>query len=213
MRLLPTINIERFKKEYEQHEKAFADLLDKFIAAYPSLISDAAFKQGDMFNRSEYPDVVDVRSKFRIKLHVSQVPSNDFRTGGIANAIAEDLKKHYERQTTEIVDAVMEDAGNRLVEIAERLKNACAEPEADDDGKVKRKKIYDTTVNQAKEICETLKAFNLTGNRALNAAVHDLAFALDGIGVEDLRESAYTRKEVHDSIDDMLSKFKPIKTY
>ena len=107
----------------------------------------------------------------------------------------------------------MDDASQRLVEIAERLKNACTEPEPDDDGKVKRKKIYDTTVTQAKEICETLKAFNLTNNTALNTAVHDLAFALDGIGVEELRESAYTRKEVRDSIDDMLTKFKPLKTY
>lgn len=213
MRLLPVINLERFKKEYEAHEKAFADLLDKFIVAYPSIISDAAFKQGDMFDRSEYPDVVDVRAKFRIKLHVSQVPSNDFRAGGIAQAIAEDLKQHYERQTAEIINGVMDDASQRLVEIAERLKNACTEPEPDDDGKVKRKKIYDTTVTQAKEICETLKAFNLTNNTALNTAVHDLAFALDGIGVEELRESAYTRKEVRDSIDDMLTKFKPLKTY
>ena len=213
MRLLPIVNLERFKKEYEAHEKAFADLLDKFIVAYPSLISDAAFKQGDMFNRSEYPDVVDVKAKFRIKLHVSQVPSNDFRAGGIASAIAEDLKQHYERQTADIIDTVMNDASTRLVEIAERLKNACAEPEADDDGKVKRKKIYDTTVTQAKEICDTLKAFNLTNNSALSAAVHDLAFTLDGIGVEELRESAYTRKEVHDSIDEMLSKFKPLRSF
>jgi len=212
-RLLPTINLERFKKEYDEHEKAFSDLLDKFIVAYPSIVSDAAFKQGDMFDRSEYPDVVDVRSKFRMKLHISQVPSNDFRSGGIANAIAEDLKNHYERQTAEIINSVMDDASGRLIEIAERLKNACTEPEADDDGKVKRKKIYDTTVTQAKEICQTLKAFNLTNNSALNAAVHDLASALDGVGVEELRESAYTRKEVRESIDDMLTKFKPLKAY
>jgi hypothetical protein len=31
--------------------------------------------------------------------------------------------------------------------------------------------------------------------------------------VDELRESAYTRKEVHDSIDDMLTKFKPLTTY
>jgi len=213
MRLLPVINLERFKKEYEMHERAFSDLLDKFIAAYPSIISDAAFKQGDMFNRSEYPDAVDVRGKFRIKLHISQVPSNDFRTGGIAQALADDLKNHYEKQTREIIDSVMDDASERLVEIAERLKNACTEATPDEDGKVKRKKIYDTTVNQAKEICETLKAFNLTNNNTLTQAVTELGEALDGIGVDELRESAYTRREVHDSIDSMLSKFKPIKTY
>jgi len=213
MRLLPTVNLEKFKKEYDAHESAFAALLDKFISAYPSLISDAAFKQGDMFNRSEYPDTDEIRSKFRVKLHVSKVPTNDFRSGVIAQAIADDLRDHYEKQTAEIIDSVMDDASERLIEIAERLKNACAEPEANEDGKVKRKKIYDTTVTQAKELCETLKAFNLTNNTTLSAAVHDLAFTLDGIGVEDLRESAYIRKEVHDSVDSMLTKFKPIRVF
>ena len=107
----------------------------------------------------------------------------------------------------------MDDAAERLVTIAERLKNVCADAEPDDDGKVKRKKIYDSTVTQAKEICETLSNFNLTQNFALSTAVRDLSFALEGIGVEELRESAYTRKEVHDSIDEMLTKFKPIKSY
>jgi hypothetical protein len=87
------------------------------------------------------------------------------------------------------------------------------ESEPDSDGKVKRKKIYDSTVTQAKEICETLSNFNLTNNFALSTAVRDLSFALEGIGVDELRESAYTRKEVHDSIDDMLTKFKPLTTY
>jgi hypothetical protein len=213
MRLLPTANLEKFKKDYDAHEKAFAALRDKFLLSYPSLISDAAFKQGDMFNRSEYPDTQDVMSKFRMKLHISQVPASDFRAGGIAEAIADDLRQQYEAQTREFIDNVMDDAAERLVTIAERLKNVCADAEADDDGKVKRKKIYDSTVTQAKEICETLSNFNLTQNSQLSAAVRDLSFALEGVGVEELRESSYTRKEVHDSIDSMLSKFKPIKSY
>ena len=213
VRLLPTFSIEKFMKEWTAHEVEFNKLLDNFIDKYPTIVSDAAFKQGDMFNRSEYPDVVDVRSKFRMKLHVSQVPSNDFRSGGIAQALADDLKQHYEKQVSDMVNDIMTDAAERFVEIAERLKNSCAESEPDEDGKVKRKKIYDTTVNQAKEICETLKNFNLTNNAALNTAIHDLSFALDGVGVEQLRESSYTRKEVHDSIDSMLTKFKPLTAY
>ena len=212
MRLLPTINLEKFKKEYAQHERDFGALLEKFITAYPQIISDAAFKQGDMFNRSEYPEPEVVRSKFRMRLHVSQVPQSDFRSA-VSEALAEDLKNHYERQTQEIINSVMDDAADRLVEIASRLSNACTEATPDDDGKVRRKKIYDSTVTQAKEICETIKNFNLTGNKALSQAVVDLSFALEGISTEDLRESSYTRSVVKENVDDMLSKFKPIKSY
>jgi hypothetical protein len=213
MRLLPTVNLERFKKEYSAHEIEFDKLLNAFVTSYPDMVSDAAFKQGDMFNRTEYPEPDEVHSRFRMKLHVSTVPHNDFRAGGIATAIADDLKQHYERQTQEIIDSVMTDAALRLVTIAERLSNACTEVQADEDGKVRRKKIYDSTVTQAKEICETIKNFNLTNNEILTQSVNDLSVALANVDAESLRESAYTRAVVKDTVDDMLSKFSPIRTF
>ena len=212
MRLLPTINLEKFKKEYAQHEADFKALLEKFITAYPQIVSDAAFKQGDMFNRSEYPEPEEVRTKFRMRLHVQKVPQSDFRSS-VSEALAEDLKNHYERQTQEIINAVMDDASERLVEIASRLANACTEATPDEDGKVRRKKIYDSTVSQAKEICKTIENFNLTGNRALSQAVVDLSFALENVSTEDLRESSYVRSVVKENVDDMLSKFKPLKAF
>jgi hypothetical protein len=212
MRLLPTINLEKFKKEYDSHEKAFSDLFDEFYIEYPTMVSDAAFKQGDMFNRSEYPEPQDLRSRFRIKLFVTQVPQNDFRSN-ISEAIAEDLRIGYEKQVGEIVDTVMQDASERLVLFAERISNACSENTPNEDGKVKRKKIYDTTITQAKELCETLKSFNLTNNTSLEDARSRLESALDGVTCEELRESSYARSQVKESVDDLLSSFKPLTVF
>jgi len=208
-RLLPLVNLEKFMKEFNQHEVEFNKLLDVFIAKYPQIVSDAAFKQGDMFDRSQYPDVANVRSKFRIKLFVTTVPKNDFRSS-ISSVIAEDLKNHYERQVAEIIDNVMTDASERFLEIASRISNACTEATPDEDGKVKRKKIYDTTVTQAKEICVTLKEFNLTNNPQLEEARQRLENALRDVTVDDLRESSYVRSVVKNDVDDILSKFAPL---
>ena len=68
-------------------------------------------------------------------------------------------------------------------------------------------------MSQAKEICETLKHFNLTNNSALEDARQQLEAALNGVTTEDLRERAYERRKVKDSVDDMLSKFKPLRTF
>lgn len=211
MRLLPVVDLENFKREYDAHEQKFNSLVTEFVNIYPSLVSDAAFKQGDMFNRGDYPDVSSVGSKFAICLHVTDVPASDFRAGGIASALADDLKRHYEKQTTQIIDQVMTDASERLMEITSRLHNACTEAEPDEDGKVRRKKIYESTVEQAKALCNTLTHFNLTGNFALAQAVRDLNFALEDVTAEKLRESSLTRKILKDDIDDMLTKFAPIK--
>jgi hypothetical protein len=58
-----------------------------------------------------------------------------------------------------------------------------------------------------------LKHFNLTNNSALEDARQQLEAALNGVTTEDLRESAYERRKVKDSVDDMLSKFKPLRTF
>jgi hypothetical protein len=208
--LLPQIGLEKFMKEYNELERDFKKLFDDFKAEYPSMVSDAAFKQGDMFDRSEYPEPDQLDSKFRMRLLITQVPKNDFRSN-ISSAIADDLTSQYEDQVKEIIERAMADASERLVLFASRISNACTEAEANDDGKVKRKKIYESTISQAKEICDTLKAFNLTNNAELETARAQLEAALDGVSLEDLRESSYVRATVKESVDDMLSKFQPLK--
>jgi len=210
MRLLPQIGLEKFMKEFNELDKDFKALYQDFKAEYPSMVSDAAFKQGDMFDRTEYPEPDLLDTKFRMRLLVTQVPKSDFRSS-ISSVIADDLTSQYEEQVKEIIDRAMADASERLVLFASRISNACTEAESNDDGKVKRKKIYESTISQAKEICDTLKAFNLTNNAEIETARAQLEAALDGVSLEDLRESSYVRATVKESVDDMLSKFQPLK--
>ena len=212
MRLLPTASVEKFMKELEVHKTEFNRLLDNFIDKYPSIVSDAAFKQGDMFDRSAYPEPEVVRGRFRIQEFISAVPENDFRNT-ISSVLAEDLATHYQRETQRIVDTVMCDAAERLVTIAERISAACTEVTTDGDGKVRRKKIYESTVSNARELCDVLKTFNLTENDTLEAARAQLEDALRDVTLEDLRESSYVRGKVKDSVDDMLNKFKPLRSF
>ena len=210
MRLLPQIGLEKFMKEFNELDKDFKALYQDFMAEYPSMVSDAAFKQGDMFDRTEYPEPDLLDTKFRMRLLVTQVPKSDFRSS-ISSVIADDLTSQYEDQVKEIIERAMADASERLVLFASRISNACTEAESNDDGKVKRKKIYESTISHAKEICDTLKAFNLTNNAEIETARAQLEAALDGVSLEDLRESSYVRATVKESVDDMLSKFQPLK--
>lgn len=208
-RLIPTFQLEKFNKEFAQHEAEFNRLKQDFTAAYPSLVSDAAFKQGSMFDRSEYPEVEEIEGKFRIKKFITQVPTNDFRSGGIAEAMAEDLKQHYEQQTKDLINDVMADATERLLSMAERLRNACSEVEKDD-GTVKRKRIYESTFDNVREMAQLLKHFNLTNNPQLEEARAKLEAALSITTLDALRESAYARATVKNDLDDVLSKFRPL---
>jgi predicted house-cleaning noncanonical NTP pyrophosphatase (MazG superfamily) len=212
--LLPVINLEKFKTEFSEHETEFNRLLDSFINNYQSIVSNMAFKQGDMFNTDDYPIAQEVRNKFGIRLYVAEVPSHDWRCQ-ISQDIATDLKSQYENQAQEIVTGILNQQVERLTEVMESISHCCGvtEVKTSDESimKTKKRKIYDSTIEKAKDLCETFKQFKPIDNevsRRLSEAVSMLEATLNGVDTETLRESDAVRDKVKDNVDDILSKFK-----
>jgi hypothetical protein len=206
--LLPSVDVPKFKQEYHEHEIAFHALVDSLTSDYDSIVSDMAFKQGTMFNRDDYPTKEQVHSKFSLNLYVSEVPMNDFRCG-IANDIADDLFNTYKRQTNGIIESIAQEQSERMVEVMESISHCCGVDEYDNGGEVrtKRRKIYDTTIQKALEMCESFKRFNLKNDSGLEQARASLEEVLRGVKAEDIRDSDAVRHHVKEGIDDILSKF------
>lgn len=207
-RVLPGFQIEKFKKEYDAHVQTFDKLKQEFFAAYPSLVSDAAFKQGQMFDRTLYPDVEELEGRFVMKLFITEVPQSDFRSA-ISDVIADDLKQHYESQVNTIVHQMMDDIKGQLVSHATRLRNACLDAQSDD-GRAKRKRIYESTFDNTRSMIGLLDKFNITGDPELEDARKKLEQAMEGVTLDALRESAAERAELADDLDDILGKFAPL---
>lgn len=207
-RILPGFKIEEFKKEYDKQLQTFEKLKQDFFAAYPGLVSDAAFKQGAMFDRTLYPEVEELEGRFSMKLFITEVPQNDFRSA-ISEAIADDLKQHYEAQVNTVVQEMMDDIRGQMVSHATRLRNACMDAQTDD-GKVKRKRIYESTFDNVRSMISLLEKFNITSDPSLETARKELETALDGVTLDALRESAAERADLADDLDDILGKFAPL---
>lgn len=208
---LPSVDLERFKNEYHAHQLAFSALMTAFIADYDSIVSDMAFKQGTMFCREDYPAKEQLASKFGLRLFVAEVPMNDFRCQ-IADDIADDLFETYSKQSEEIVSHVMMEQQSRFVEVMKSISHCCGyEDMGVDDNtgetKTKKRKIYDTTIIKAKEMCESFKGFNLSGSAELEEARASLEKALSGIDAETIRESEAVRNAVKEDVDSILNKF------
>ena len=199
----------KFKQEYQEHNLAFFQLIDDFIVDYDSIVSDMAFKQGSMFNRQDYPTAEQVRTKFGLNLYVSEVPMNDFRCG-IAQDIVEDLKTTFEAQTMQIIRNIEQEQADRFIEVMESISHCCGVDDLGND-KTKKRKIYEGTIQKAKDYCETFKGFNLSNNSALEDARASLERALHDVSAEDIRESDAIRGSVKESVDDILSKFSSFK--
>jgi hypothetical protein len=208
-RLLPITNLTRFHREFLDHEKKFMELVDDFLDKYPTIVSNMAFVQGTMFDRSEYPDVSELRHRFSVDLIQSEVPTGDFRCA-ISQDLLDDMAVHYNRQAKRMVEDILGKQTSQLVEIMQAISYCCeVETTIDEKGeiKVRRRKLYDSTLDRAKELCETFKDFNLTADPKLEDARASLEKLLDGIDIEKLRNSDTKRVVIKEGIDDILSKF------
>ena len=206
---LPHVSLPKFMQEFHDHEVEFNKLLDVFCNNYATTVSNMAFAQGQMFNRNDYPDVSEIRTKFGITLYTSEIPQGDYRCQ-IAQDLADDLNNHYNKQAQSIVQNILNDQVERLVEVMESLSHCCDVDEyigKDGESKQKKRKIYEGTVEKAREYCRTFKEFNLTNDAKLDAAVSQLDLALRGVNADMLRESDAARSDVKSSMDDILSMF------
>lgn len=203
--ILPFVDLPRFNAEFQQHQANFDNLLQDFLTSYEGIVSDMAFKQGDMFDRSEYPTVDEIANKFGLHLYTSDVPMQDFRCR-VAEDLADDLFKTYSKQTETIINRVMEEQVDRFKDVMESISHCCGVDEKAD-GKIKKRKIYDSTIQKAKEMCESFKQFNLANNAELEQARARLESVLSDVSAEDIRESDAVRVTVKEGIDDILSKF------
>jgi DNA-binding ferritin-like protein (Dps family) len=208
-RLLPVINLAKFHKEYAEHEAEFSRLVDDFLDKYPAIVSNMAFVQGDMFDRNEYPDVSELKRKFSVDLIQSEVPTGDFRCT-IAQDLLDDMSTHYNRQAKRMVEQILAKQSEQLVDVMKSISYCCEiETTVDSNGeiKVRRRKLYDSTLDRARELCDTFREFNLVSDPKLEDARASLAALLDGIEIEKLRNSDTQRVVIKEGIDDILSKF------
>jgi hypothetical protein len=210
---LPSMDMPKFKQEYRDHESKFGELLEDFLSEYDNIVSDMAFKQGDMFCRDDYPAKQQLASKFGVKLYVSEVPMNDFRCQ-IAQDIADDLFDTYSKQTQEIVSHILMEQKSRLIDVVQSISHCCGYDESVDENgekKLRKRKIYDSTIKKALEMCDTFSEFNLTDDPELEEARRMLNNALDGLTADIIRDSDAARQSVKDEVDSILSKFGAFK--
>jgi hypothetical protein len=217
-RYLPSPEVPKFMAEYRQHEAAFGALFNDFDASYEDIISDMAFKAaglGDMFNRNDYPTREKMQKKYGINLFVNDVPMNDYRVL-VAKDMADELFDVYASQTQRIVEGIVTDQFKRMKDVMESLSFCCdvdVSVGADGEQKIRKRKIYDTTVDKARDMVRLYKEFNLTDNAELSESIAMLENTLRDVSTEILRESDLVRSEVKEGVDEILNRFGSFKCF
>lgn len=208
-RYLPYVSLPTFNGQYKDLRTEWDAMLKTFYDAYDGIVSDMAFKQGDFFNRNAYPHKDKMIKRFSMELIVTDVPMNDFRRQ-ISEDLAEDLHKNYARQTQDILDRMAADQLKRMGEVMRSISYCCETEEVtgkDGEVKVRKRRIYDSTIDKAREIIRTFEEFNPSGNPEIESARRDLEAALGSFRTEDIRDSDAVRSLVKEGVDNILTKY------
>jgi len=214
LRLLPVSNFINYKKQLTVLEENYMALVDKFLIAYPNLVSAAAFQLGDLFNRDEYPDADKIATRFKFNVNFMPVPtSGDFRID-IGEEAKNEIMQSCNNAYDERLNLAMRHAWNRLHEcllrMSDRLQVDLVDSEEDDGGtgkKFKPRVFRDTLVENAVELVDMLKHFNLTNDTTLEQARLDLHNAIMHQDADSLRDNVFAREEVKRKVDSILNKF------
>jgi hypothetical protein len=205
IRLLPSAKFMEFNCKLQNDEDKFYQLVDEFVAIYPSLITAQAMALGDMFNRNDYPHADDIAHRFRIATNYMPVPaSGDFRVD-IGNEAQAELQKKLASLADERVEHAMKDIKSRLLEHLKRMSDRLSIDYVG--GEAVPRKFHDSLLNGAHDLCEMVDALNITNDQQLADARRALKQAIGGIDVKDLRKDMPTRIDIKNQVDDVLSKF------
>ena len=192
------------KQERETLKQAWANVYDEAVG-------NAILESNSTFTRNDYPSRAAMLGRFTLDMTIEEVPVGDFRNA-IAQDIAQDLFTDLSRQHQQRMDAMVNKQCAQLLEVMESISHCCELVHTTDkDGgiKVKRRKLYDSTLNKALEFVRLFETFNVSGNPHLEAARAALAKAFDGVNTAALKDSDTLRVVIKEQVDDIIKQFKP----
>ena len=192
-RLLPMSNFVNYKKQLGELETNYEALVDKFIIAYPNLVSAAAFQLGTLFDRNEYPDESSLKRKFKFTYSFFPVPTaGDFRI---------DINEEAKAEIMANCNSAYE-AWSRLHDCLSRMSERLT-----DNADGSRKIFRDSLVENGVELVTMLKHLNITQDPKLELARRELQSAIGAHDLDSLRDNSNAREAVKLRVDSILSKF------
>jgi hypothetical protein len=163
------------------------------------MILRAKHRLGDLFNEHDYPDVDDLRNKYRFSVKFSPVPDvGDWRVD-IGNDAQQVLKESYANAYSANLEQAYQDVWTRT---HEALLNMSSKLSGNN------KQIFrDSLVSNVKDMVDLLDKFNVTDDPKMKEAKAKIQSALVGITPDALREDDDLRLDTKSKVDELLKEF------
>ena len=160
--------------DYTAAMRSFKDESDKltakFVADYPTLVSDARTRLGTLYDAHDYPDVSDISGRFGLVVGFMPVPdAADFRVDVGAEAL-EEIKRSINASVNERQAGAVKECWARLYDVVNKLVVMME----------KEKPIFrDSIIENVTGLIDMLPNLNITNDADLNTACSNVKFTMD----------------------------------
>jgi hypothetical protein len=163
-------------------------MVEEFVGKLDTLVAAAAFTQGDMFKREDYPTADDIRGKFSVDIYLDPVPTDHWLVKHAQDSAAV-LSDMYNQGMNKRLGDITEFIKRKLVESLDWAAKACEERVMGVDGKLQRKPIHESSVQAFMGLTDLLRKLNVNNDPKIAAVASSFEALLAGTTVPALTES------------------------
>lgn len=196
-RLLPAKAMLKYNEVMREGEEEFQRLVRRFLGRYDTLVAAAGFRLGDLFNRAEYPTMIQAARRFKWGTEFFPVPvSGDFRLD-VESEVQRELAENLEATINRRVGDSVGDAYRRLHEVLKHMSERMEETDS-------TKRFRSNMLETALDTLDSLKYLNILGDTKLEAVRDEMVATLRSTSMESIRTRPEHRTHVKARVDDLL---------
>jgi hypothetical protein len=200
-RILPTARFEEYMAIMRtRRPEREAIIRDHFLSKYQHWVQAARDMRKDLFDPPQNPPLADVTARFSFRVEAEPVPHrDDFRVTMSANDLSEMQSILDERLATAATAArneLLARIADPLVRIVERL----SDPDA---------KFQNSLLTNLTKIADSIPAFNITEDPAIEAIRLRIATGLAKLNPESIRSSRSDRSRAATEANNILASIAP----
>ena len=200
-RLLPSANYFDFVKGMTKYENGFNTAVTEAEDKFEEMITEAQTRLNGLFNAADYPNKVEFRSKFSLKVCFMAIPeTKDFRVD-LTEMEVNVLKQSIETEMSNRLTASVSNIWERIKEQLEHMKNRLTEVNDKNEPVIFRNSLFDNL----KDLVDLLPKLNVTNSPAINDICNEMQSLI--IDPEKVRTSAQVRSRKAEEVNDILNKF------
>jgi hypothetical protein len=196
LRLLPTAQWQAFNDAHGTAKQAFADAVQDFLARYPSDVAESYRRLGALFNRSQYPTVSVLASKFSTELDYSPVPTRGHIIVALGDEDNARVKDSVERATAQKFEGALLAAATEM-----KCHIAGLKAVLDKDGG----RVHETVLVNIVRTAQLLRSLNVYGNESIDALCAASIDIMSATDADALRKNAGLRAQVAEKLGEVAT--------